>query len=378
CSFCLTLAFPSPDPSNFAPADPTRFKICQEYNIPLNITAEIAVPTAEYTPFQNNLDVAAWLFNLARRDSKTAFIPLAGSKNVTQSYNISGTICSPLTPTNNQSTIILATHGLGFDRRYWDIRKNPANYSFVDSAISSGYSVFFYDRLGTGKSTKVSGYDGAHANIQLAILKQLSILLREGMYTGSLGKPAKLAHLGHSFGSFLSNALISDSPELSDAALLTGLGYDMSGIAPSMEALALRIANRQSKFKALDNEYLGAIDSPAFAQFFLHAGSYDIALLNLAFQLAQPLAAVEYLTLSTLPLSSPGFTGPVMVMDGENDFPLCGGNCVGTLGPAQTLYPNATDLQTVLHPNVGHGINYSLNATAAYNVLLDYLHKHGI
>ena len=38
--------------------------------------------------------------------------------------------------------------------RYWDVRQNAADYSFVDYAISRGYSVFFYDRLGTGKSTK--------------------------------------------------------------------------------------------------------------------------------------------------------------------------------------------------------------------------------
>jgi hypothetical protein len=38
--------------------------------------------------------------------------------------------------------------------RYWDSEVDPANYSFVDFAISQGYSVFFYDRLGTGESSK--------------------------------------------------------------------------------------------------------------------------------------------------------------------------------------------------------------------------------
>jgi hypothetical protein len=38
--------------------------------------------------------------------------------------------------------------------RYWDIRMDATQYSFVDYAISRGYSVFFYDRLGTGLSTK--------------------------------------------------------------------------------------------------------------------------------------------------------------------------------------------------------------------------------
>jgi hypothetical protein len=37
---------------------------------------------------------------------------------------------------------------------YWDIREQPKDYSFVDYAISRGYSIFFYDRLGSGLSSK--------------------------------------------------------------------------------------------------------------------------------------------------------------------------------------------------------------------------------
>jgi len=37
---------------------------------------------------------------------------------------------------------------------YWDSEYQPENYNFVDFAISRGYSVFFYDRLGTGESSK--------------------------------------------------------------------------------------------------------------------------------------------------------------------------------------------------------------------------------
>ena len=38
--------------------------------------------------------------------------------------------------------------------RYRDSGMESANYSFVDFAIAQGYSVFFYDRLGTGGSSK--------------------------------------------------------------------------------------------------------------------------------------------------------------------------------------------------------------------------------
>lgn len=150
-SLCLALALPSDD----AYSEKTKSRKCQDYNIPLDITSTVNETTSAFPPFKSNLDVVNFVFNLARRDTKTAFVPLSMSqKNVTTSYNIAGTFCTPAYHAGNQSTVILATHGLGFDRRYWDIRKNAADYSFVDSAISRGYSVFFYDRLGTGKSTK--------------------------------------------------------------------------------------------------------------------------------------------------------------------------------------------------------------------------------
>lgn len=50
--------------------------------------------------------------------------------------------------------MLLATHGLGYDRRYWASPYKPEDYSFVDYALDKGYSVFFYDRLGTGQSEK--------------------------------------------------------------------------------------------------------------------------------------------------------------------------------------------------------------------------------
>ena len=39
-------------------------------------------------------------------------------------------------------------------KAYWDPGFEATYYSFVDFAISQGYSVFFYDRLGTGQSSK--------------------------------------------------------------------------------------------------------------------------------------------------------------------------------------------------------------------------------
>jgi hypothetical protein len=37
-------------------------------------------------------------------------------------------------------------------QRYWDPTLQPENYGFVDFAIARGYSIFFSDRIGIGKS----------------------------------------------------------------------------------------------------------------------------------------------------------------------------------------------------------------------------------
>jgi hypothetical protein len=141
---------------------------CQEYTIPVNVSATVFVPN--FARIKDNFDVIDFGFSLARRDYKTAFVPFPGTRNVTVSYEISGTICSPVQSAGKNKTLLLATHGLGYDRRYdssrsfatcrlirvryWDSEINTSDYSFVDFAIGRGYSVFFYDRLGTGKSSK--------------------------------------------------------------------------------------------------------------------------------------------------------------------------------------------------------------------------------
>jgi hypothetical protein len=164
----LLLTLTTSLPTNQSSSTSTT-RTCQDYLIPLTTTSVEAIPA--FAPFDDNFDVASFISSLAARDASTSFAPFSEKRNVTHSYNISGTICSPVVVTEQAKAVLLATHGLGFDRRYvfpkdyssrlliflvryWDIRMNAEKYSFVDYAISRGYSVFFYDRLGVGLSSK--------------------------------------------------------------------------------------------------------------------------------------------------------------------------------------------------------------------------------
>jgi pimeloyl-ACP methyl ester carboxylesterase len=98
--------------------------------------------------------------------------------------------------------------------------------------------------------------------IQVNILEQLSSLARSGKYTGSVAKPKSIVLLGHSFGSFISNALVVTQPGAADALLLTGMAY--SGYNPQviLEAFNPRVASLQSpkKFGDRDAGYITNVD----------------------------------------------------------------------------------------------------------------------
>jgi len=61
---------------------------------------------------------------------------------------------------------------------------------------------------------------------------------------------------------------------------------------------------------------------------------------------------------------------------GEFDFPFCAGDCNGVLegtDSLKSLYPGAADVSVYLQPNTGHVLSMSLNATAGYREIFDYL-----
>jgi hypothetical protein len=126
---------------------------CIGYNVPVTVTSQNFV--FNVTKFKDNFDAIDLITNFTRKDlNSTVFNPIGGAENATATYIISGTFCSPKVPSGREKTVLLATHGLHYDGRYWDSSYKPENYSFVESAVAQGFSVFYYDRLGTGKSQK--------------------------------------------------------------------------------------------------------------------------------------------------------------------------------------------------------------------------------
>jgi hypothetical protein len=125
-------------------------KTCIEYSIPVTVTSENWIWS--YPLFRSNYEVVNFITDSQARTAATDFKPFSGLQNQTASYTIGATLCTP--KGYSKKTLLLATHGLNFDRSYWDLGINPEKYSFVDHFIARGYSVLFYDRLGNGVSTQ--------------------------------------------------------------------------------------------------------------------------------------------------------------------------------------------------------------------------------
>ncbi|EEA21881.1 hypothetical protein TMatcc_008695 [Talaromyces marneffei ATCC 18224] len=351
-------------------------KVCQNYKIPLTVTSENFVYDMPY--FADNYDVVDWISNFGSRTASVDYHPFSNTKqNQTASYTISATFCTPKDPeAAYKDTVLFATHGLNFDNRYWASEIQPDNYSFVDYAINRGYSIFYYDRLGVGASTKVSGYTN-QLPIQIEIATQLIISIKSSKYTGSLGKPDSLVVVGHSFGSAISAGTVAANPEICDALILTGFSYNGSNPVGFVEAAQLRIASSEDpRWRKLDTGYLLPVDIYSNVNTFFKKPDYDLNVVRYADSIKQPLGLVEVLTGASSNLSPSEFTGKAMVIAGQYDFIFCTGQCDDVIEyPAANVFAKAKDFKAISYPGAGHGLNFALNATGAYAEIFDFLEK---
>jgi pimeloyl-ACP methyl ester carboxylesterase len=200
-----------------------------------------------------------------------------------------------------------------FTQRYWSF--GNATYNYVLAARSAGYATLAYDRLGAGQSDHPDPYLDVQGRTQVAILVKLTQLARDGHLSPRIPKPQKVVHVGHSYGSLLSNALVAAQPNLSDGLILTGFTHNTTWISFFEMALSFHLAreNNPHRFGQLSSGYITWGDKYDNQAAFFNAPFFDIAVLELAEQTKTPFALAELLSFMTLSLPSPQFEGPVLV-----------------------------------------------------------------
>ncbi|KAF5688791.1 alpha beta-hydrolase [Fusarium circinatum] len=350
---------------------------CWEYQVPVTITSENLV--FNFPDWKDDYALQDFLTAATTRQSAGYPSPIVGTQNETTTYTLAASFCIP--KHSGRKTIILATHGIGQARTHWNSAYQPDEYNFVQYAISKGYSVWFYDRLGTGDSEKVSGFTN-QLRKQKAILVQLAKMVKSGQYTGTFGKPAKLAVMGFSFGSFITHFAVAENPTIADAAILTAINYNTTGLNANslVRSFVPRVASLQNprRFGTLDPGYLTWVDAIAQINTYFKYPYYDVPTASYCEEYKQSFAIGEFLTLTDGNFDASGFTGAALAITGETDYIICDGDCRGIFEePARTIWKNAK-FEAYLHPHASHNFNFHHNATKAYGVITNFLESNGL
>lgn len=383
----LTLTTPvNASPTRPGGSSDNRGFQCQNLTIPVTITARNAIFDVA-TP-ETNIQVTNFILNLAQQGHNYSAATLKEYADVSGTYDLAATYCAPTG--GSSKTLQILTHGVGFDRLYWDIPLNDFNYSYVASAVGEhGFSTLSWDRLGIGASSHGEPVNEIQATLEIAALKELTRLARARQIPGLPQQPAfdKVVHVGHSFGSIQSFELARQQPDLSDGLILTGFGVNGSFLpyfqfggnfvsVTTVPALA-------SQYVA---GYFGAGNPSAVQTNFFSPGQFDPAALELAAgALGQPVTVGELFTIGSAIGGVSQFSGPVLVITGERDLPFCGGDCLATGDPSvasipagvQALVPNSKGYETFIVPKAGHGLNFEYSAQTTYQHIGQFLAGNG-
>lgn len=369
---------------------------CTTFLLPVPAAAE----NAEYDtiPVGDNInatawsvDVDTWSFNETSR--------IIRNFTVSDIFQINAQLCVP-SRGFKKDKLIIATHGGLFDKRYWDPAINPSEYSFVNAAITAGYSILTYDRLGTGLSDKPDAYTIVQASLQLDILRSLTLMARSGeLMKHAAGIPTpnvlkdvnqsftKIIHVGHSFGSVLTNGLITTYPNTSDAAILTG--YILNQYFGDMRKTAFDFEYAPQSDPALFGDrssgYMVDGSLGGFQTIFFNTltngttgiGGFAKEVLDYAFSIRQTITTSELMSPRIKVGAAPEFKGPVQHVLAELDFPVCRGDCKLPYD-LEKLYPSAIDRNIQMQYGNGHALTMHIKASLGYQATFEWLDRSGL
>ncbi|KPM38210.1 hypothetical protein AK830_g8370 [Neonectria ditissima] len=353
---------------------------CKDIAVPVSLTAQNAVFDLE-VPL-TKIEVTNFALNLAQQGRSYPSLIQKGFKNVSGNYHLAATYCEPDHGPGNELQII--THGIGFDREYWDFPHNNYNYSYVAKAVDQhGYSTLTWDRLGVGASSKGHPVNEIQAYLEIEALRELTSLATQGKIEGVDCSFNRVVHVGHSFGSVLSYALANLYPDLTDAIVLTGFSQVPSflpGFVLGNNFIPVKASPLALKYP---KGYVVPASATGVQTAFFAEGDFDPKVLELAYKTGQAATPGELLTVGTPAGVKSAFTGPVLVITGERDLPFCGSDCYATaianaslptlLDASKAFFPHASRFNATVVPGAGHGLNYGYSHTFTYKAISEFL-----
>lgn len=286
---------------------------CQDITVDVDISARNVVFDLEAPA--SNIDVTNFILNLARQGHNYTNEILDGYATVKHTYCLAATYCQP--DKGPSETVQLLTHGIGFDRSYWDISANNYNYSYTLEAVDGyGYSTLSWDRLGIAQSEHGEPVNEIQSFLEIAALKSLTDKLREGSIKEIGCSFEKVVHVGHSFGAIQSYSLEVLYPDSSDGLVLQGWSQSSSFVPDFLFGGNFILANTVEAFSDYPGGYLAAGDASGVQTNFFSPGSFDPAILELAYKTGQPVTVGELLTIGGATSVKNPTKAPVLIITG--------------------------------------------------------------
>lgn len=374
-------------------------KKCTELKIPITATGRNGV--FDQAIPHNEIEITNYVLNQLQQGVNYTQQILKGYATVSQHFSIAATYCEP--DSGPSTALQILTHGIGFDRSYWDLPFHNYNYSYVNVAVDDyGFSTFAYDRPGIGESLPhADPLSVEQALLEVDALYQLTLLLQAGKVKG-VPKFDIYTHGGHSFGAQHTYTLTAMYPTISDCITLQGFSQNGSFIPYFGFAANLIQANTISALKAYQDGWFADGDSQAVQYDFFAPNQFDPKILAYAVANGEPVSIGELLTIGGETASVNKFAGPAHIVTGERDIPYCGGNCYAaptgfpTIPSTSALYlPRAAPFKVDISKssrnkmagtafanrsivaNAGHGLNLEYSHPQTYNIMLDFLVQNG-
>ncbi|KAJ9609437.1 hypothetical protein H2200_005764 [Cladophialophora chaetospira] len=351
-------------------------KTCTNMTIPVKISARNGI-FGDSIP-QIGIEVTDFALDSTRQGHNYSQEILQGYKSVAGTYSLSLTHCNP--DSGESKVLQILTHGIGFDKSYWDLPFKNYNYSYVSVAVDQyGYSTLAWDRLGIGASSHGDPLAEIQAPLEQAALAALTAQVR-GRGRGR----TKVVHVGHSFGSILSYALARDDPSASDGLVLQA--WAMNGTFFPDFTFGANMIPVTDLTPAYPAGYFAAGNAAALHTTFLAPGQYDPDIVPYAYANGEPVSIGELLTVGGAGGGTSNFAGPVMVVTGDRDLIFCGGDCYATGDPAlhtimdtsKNFFPKAKNVNVTAAPGAGHALNLQYGHGVVYQQMNDFLVKNGL
>ena len=123
--------------------------------------------------------------------------------------------------------------------------------------------------------------------------------------------------MGFSFGSFITHFAVAENPTIADAAILTAINYNTTGLNINglIRSFVPRIASLQNprRFGVLDPGYLTWVDAITQVNTYFKHPFYDIPTVSYAEEHKEAFAIGEFLSITDGNFDASDFTGAALV-----------------------------------------------------------------